>query len=67
MCWAELSLADIFVPQRRIRANIIGEQRNTLLRVEIDYLHSQRLQPIEASLKVSALTYDDGAEAELTH
>src|SRR5262249_33451435 len=59
--------ADILIPNRGIRANIFAQHRNTLLRIQIEDLHTQRAKPFHTALKIPALAHNDGAESELPH
>jgi len=60
-----LFFSDVFIPHGRISANIVCKQRNALLQVEIDHLHSQGTQPIYPTLKVPAFPNYHAAKSKL--
>jgi len=57
-----LFFADVFIPHGWISANIVCKQRDALLRVEIDHLHSQGTQPSRSHLKVPTLPNYHGSK-----
>ena len=59
-------LADIFVPDLGVFADIGAHQAYTFLRIQIKHPHAGRAQPVEAAAKRPALPNDQSADAELT-
>src|SRR5258708_38374782 len=61
------SLSNVFVPDFRIRLNILAQQSDTFRGIEIDYMNAQGAQPFHAALKIPALPDDHSFETELPH
>src|SRR4029077_8682921 len=59
--------ADVFVPNFRIRADILAQQESTLFGIKVDDLDSRRTQPLDATQEVPALADDHSAETKLSH
>src|ERR1700685_3997409 len=60
-----VSLADVFVPDVRVRLDVRSEQRGALFGIKINYLHAERTKPVNAALKCPAIADHKRAKAKL--
>jgi hypothetical protein len=58
-------LADVLVPDGGIFLDVIGEERYTFLRIEVDDFDVERAKPVDAALKRARFADDDAGETEL--
>src|SRR5689334_12901873 len=50
-----------------MQADVFSQQLNAFRRIEINYLYTQRPQPVQPALKISAFAHHYRAEPELPH
>ena len=58
-------LADVFVPDGGIFLDVVGEERDTFLRIEIDDFDTERAKPFDAALESAAFANDDARKIKL--
>lgn len=61
----ESLFADVFVPDGGIFLDVIGKERDTFLRIEIDDFDTKRAQPFDAALECPAFADDNARKIEL--
>src|SRR5688572_3804569 len=64
---AEPLLADIFVPDLRVRGDIVAEQFLALPRFQVHDFHAAFAQPVDAALEGARLAHHHRADLELHH
>src|ERR1700756_128974 len=62
-----LLFADVFVPHRGIRGDVVCEQIDTFLRMQVDHFDAILSQPADAAPKIHRLADNQRADAELPH
>ena len=59
--------ADVFVPDGGIFLDVVGEERYTFLRVQVDDFDVESAEPINAALKGARFANDDPGKTELAN
>lgn len=62
-----LFLTNVFIPHIGILSNVVRQQRNALLRVEIDNFNAKGPKPLDPALEISALSNNDCLESKLAN
>ncbi len=60
-----LVFADVLVPDGWIGTNVVRQKVKTFRGIEVDYLDTERAQPVHATLEIAAFADDDFAKTEL--
>src|SRR5215813_3297914 len=60
-----LLLADVFIPDGRIRANVVSEELKAFFGVEVDDFDAKRAKPIYATLEIAAFTQNHFLKTKL--